>query len=479
MRRGLRGVVASLLVVGTLAVADDAVTTLLQPSPAAWPEDAGGGGDVELLLTVDAKGRVMSVEVQSSPGEPFTAAALSAAEGLVFEPVILDGGAVAVVLAYRYHFMSPARPEDAGLKTARIVGKVMTKGTRDVVSLAQISLSDGGHPSAETDAEGCFTLEVPAGELRVEVTASGHTRRVFKEKLAAGQRLEVLYRLEPTFARLYETVVRGQTDRAELSRVTLAGAEVHEAAGTGGQPLRVVMLLPGVVTPASGLSYPLVRGSLPAATGFFLDGVRMPQLYHLMAASSVVHADFIDRIDFYPANAPTKYGRISGGVIGAQVAKPHDDRIHATIAVDLLQSNALVELPIASTGTNITLAGSVNYAGWLLGALSAANAFEGARPVFESYDYQARVEQKVGRGSLRLLAFGSSDYAGVRDNDDEVGGVTILGTSRFHRIDLRAQQPIGPGILEVGSWVGWETMGMTLGVSGTDNKMTGESAKEL
>ena len=325
----------------------------------------------------------------------------------------------------------------------------MTKGTRDVVPLAQLSLSDGGLPSAQTDAEGRFTLEVPAGELRVEVTASGHTRRVFTEKLAAGQRLEVLYRLEPTYVRPYETVVRGQTDRAELSRVTLAGAELHEAAGTGGQPLRVVMLLPGVVTPASGLSYPVVRGSLPAATGYFLDGVRMPQLYHLMAASSVVHADLIDRIDFYPANAPTRYGRISGGVIGAQVAKPRDDRLHATLAVDLLQSNALVELPIPSTGTNITLAGSVNYAGWLLGALAAADVFNGVRPVFESYDYQARVEQKLGRGNIRLLAFGSSDYGGVRDHDDEVGGVTILGTSRFppHRsaraIPHRSRSPRG------------------------------------
>ena len=45
--------------------------------------------------------------------------------------------------------------------------------------------------------------------------------------------VEFLYRLEPTFARPYETVVRGQTDRAEFSRITLTGAELHEAAGTG------------------------------------------------------------------------------------------------------------------------------------------------------------------------------------------------------------------------------------------------------
>ena len=108
--------------------------------------------------------------------------------------------------------------------------------------------------------------------------------------------------------------------------------------------------------------------------------------------------------------------------------------------------------------------------GATLSALAAADVFRGVTPVFESYDYQARVEQKVGRGHIRLLAFGSSDLGGVRDDeDDEIGNVTILGTSRFHRIDLRAQYPIGPGVLEAGSGVGWETMGMSLGSSGTNH----------
>ncbi|MEQ1718389.1 MAG: hypothetical protein ABL907_20800 [Hyphomicrobium sp.] len=83
---------------------------------------------------------------------------------------------------------------------------------------------------------------------------------------------------------------------------------------------------------------------------------------------------FIDSLDFFASNAPSRYGRISGGVVAAQVAKARDDRVHLSVAADLLQANAFVEVPVAKTGTNITLAGSVNYAGWLLGALAAAKA---------------------------------------------------------------------------------------------------------
>jgi len=53
---------------------------------------------------------------------------------------------------------TPAFADEPG----RLVGQVMTKGTRDVVPLAQIRLADGGHPSAETDAEGRFQVSTSA-----------------------------------------------------------------------------------------------------------------------------------------------------------------------------------------------------------------------------------------------------------------------------------------------------------------------------
>ncbi|MDP1823649.1 MAG: TonB-dependent receptor [Archangium sp.] len=435
---------------------------LIQPSPAAFPEDAGVSGEVELLLTIDTTGAVIDVTVQSSTGQAFTDSALTAARGLGFEPATQHGAPVSVVLAYRYRFETPVvLSVDAGepMLVGKLTGRVLTMGTRETLSLAQVGLEDGGVTAVETDAEGRFTLEIPSGPQRVLVTASGHVKRVFKENLKAGQSVEVLYRLGRTFSKPYETVVRGQVDRAELSRITLSGAELHEVAGTNGEPLRVIMLLPGVVTPASGLSYPVVRGALPAATGFYLDGVRVPQLYHLLAGGSVVHPDFIESIDFYPANAPTRFGRISGGVISAQVAKARDDRVHFSVSPDLLQTSAFVEVPIEKTGTNITVGGHISYAAWLLAALSGAGAFgEGVTPVFESWDYQARIEQKVGKGTVRLLAFGSSDLVGTRQKDPKSPSVFL--TSRFHRIDLRGQYPVGPGQLEVGSFVGWETLGL-------------------
>lgn len=161
---GLRAWAVIITLGSSFAAAEDGVSppALVHASPATWPEDGGVGGDVELLLTIDDTGKVRDIEVQSSPGDAFTDSAISAARGLVFEPATLDGGAVGVVLAYRYHFEQAV--QDAGLPPGRLVGTVMTKGTRDVVPLAQVSFGDAG---VET---GRFEIEIPSGRWKCTST---------------------------------------------------------------------------------------------------------------------------------------------------------------------------------------------------------------------------------------------------------------------------------------------------------------------
>ena len=139
---------------------------LIQPSPAAYPEDAGIGGDVELLLTIDTRGFVTDITVQSSVGEPFTEAALLAAKGLLFEPATQKGAPVSVLLAFRYRFeQAVSIAFDAGAISpfGTLNGKVLTRGTRESIPLAQVGLEDGGVTNVETDAEGRFTLQLPPG----------------------------------------------------------------------------------------------------------------------------------------------------------------------------------------------------------------------------------------------------------------------------------------------------------------------------
>ncbi|MBK7857084.1 MAG: TonB-dependent receptor [Archangiaceae bacterium] len=456
-----------LVLLAATARAQDAGTADVAPPEqlsalnAPLPEgalDAGATADVALELTVDDTGHVTAADAIADAPPVLLEAARAATLALTFRPATLAGQPVTVKVRYVVHFEGP-RPlptADAGW-AAHLTGRVTSKGTRDAVSSASLFVDDAGTPAAETGPNGDFELWLEPGKHTLSVRAAAHAPGTFEEELKPREELQVAYRLVRTVLNPYETVVRDTADRAEQARVQLSGPELREVAGTQGEPLRVIMLLPGVTTPLSGISYPIVRGASPAATGFFLDDVQIPQLYHLLLGPSVIYPDFIDRVDFYSSNAPVRFGRVTAGVVSAAAAKSRDDRVHVSAYVDVLNAGAFVEVPIEKTGTNIAVAGRVSYTGLVLSLVGKALAAN-STPVADFYDYQARVEQKVGRATLRLLAFGSSDLVGSRA-DDPMNPSSFV-TSLFHRADLRALIPLGPGTLEAGATVGFERQGL-------------------
>ncbi len=433
---------------------------LLADSPAVYPESLRAEpkqGEVKLELLIDDQGQVESATLVEGADPAFNEAALHAASKLQFAPATLNGQPVPVRIAFTYQFTAPTPVEPDRPPTGTLKGLVRSKGNRRPIAGAVLQFR-ADNLRVETDTKGRFTAEVPAGRRGVQVTAPGFREGYFPEEIRPGEELEVIYGLEPLIVNPYETIVRGDRERTEVSRVTLHEAELREVPGTAGDPFRVVMLLPGVSSIVSGLAYPIVRGSQPAATGYFIDGIRVPLLFHLFLGPSVVHPDFIESIDFYPGVAPPQYGRLMGGVIDGKISRPREG-LHATGYADFINAGLFVEYPFEQTGTSVTLAGRVSYTPWLLAlAASALPSFgEDQTAVLDFWDYQGRVEQKLLGGSLRLFAFGSSDLVGTRAKNER--GTTILPGIRFHRVDLRYKREVGVGELEVGATWGLDQVG--------------------
>jgi TonB family protein len=432
--------------------------SLVADSPAPYPPELskeGVAGVVKLELLVGAEGEVESATLVEALHPLLDRAALHAAPGLRFSPATLDGQPVQVRLFFEYRFQAPTLVADAPERPITLRGVVRTKGNRRPIPGATL-LSDA-LPDApvQTDAEGRFEARWPGGSHPVRVLAPGHKPFTFRETLKDNEAVEVLYGLEPLVINPYETVVRADRERTEVSRVTLHDAELREVPGTMGDPFRVVMLLPGVGSMLSGVAYPVVRGSQPASTGYFLDGIRVPILFHLFLGPAVIHPDFLDAIDFYPGTPPPQYGRLMGGAIDGRLTRPRDDRVHGSAYADLINAGFFIETPFKSTGTNVSLAGRYSYTPWLI-ALAATRLQPEPPPgrtnpkvVLDFWDYQGRVEQDAGQGKLRLFAFGSSDTFGTEAQD--AFSDTGLQTINFHRVDLRYRHPVGPGEFEVGA----------------------------
>src|SRR5262249_26125433 len=150
------------------------------------------------------------------------------------------------------------------------------------------------------------------------------------------------YLLESRGANPYEIIVVGQKDRTEVARTTLSGRDITQIPGTLGDPFRVIGTLPGVSSVMSLLPFPIVRGSSPGNTGFLIDGVRVPLLFHLLAGPSVIHPEFVDSIEFSPGGFPVEYGGYTGGIVDGKTRAARRDEERIDVDLNIFQLGGLV-----------------------------------------------------------------------------------------------------------------------------------------
>ncbi|WP_438006233.1 TonB-dependent receptor [Sorangium sp. So ce321] len=345
----------------------------ITPLAAGYPDGAHGDATVRLVLTVNADGTVRSAVAEEGP-EPFASAAVAAATSFRFAPATRNGAPVAARIRVEVRFIEAAPPPPPPGATPP-------------------SATPPPHaPAPSSPAPGPPPREPPP----LEVTVHG-------EQTAPGVS-------------------------------TLSRGEVRLVPGAFGDPFRAIEMLPGVTPIVSGLPFFYVRGSPPGNVGYFLDGVRVPYLYHLGLGPSVVHPGIVDRVDLYPGGYPARHGRYAGGIVAGETTPPLP-YWHGEGTLRLLDAGALVEGPFAGGRGVALLGGRYSYTA-LLFSLAAPGV------ALDYWDYQARVSYEVAPGGrVSLFAFGARDYLA----EEEGRETTTLFDTTFHRVDLRYDHAYGRG----------------------------------
>jgi hypothetical protein len=303
---------------------------------------------------------------------------------------------------------------------SRLRGRVLERGSINAIPGARVSASSGNEIIA--DEEGRFDLPLPSGETEIVISADDYEPLRVKETLVAGQGLTVEYRLLPKAARRrYESTVHGE-QRHEGERFTLKDQELHQAPGTLGDPFRVVGLLPGVAAPLPLLPYYVIRGASPGMNGYFLDGMRVPQLFHFLVGGGVVHPALVDRLDFYPSTYDVSFGRYAGGIIDSETRPARADGQHLMAELRLYDVSALGEFNLPK-GVRVEVGGHYGYPSFLIDAIQPGVAVQYG-------DYQLRIDWR----GLTVEALGSydslhiGDVAGIGNFDNRI---------QFYRLQVR------------------------------------------
>ncbi len=345
---------------------------LTSPAVVNYPDGAKGDAVVVLVLTVGKDGAVRAARVMSG-AEPFASVAVRASKTWTFVPATRDGRPAAALIRFEVKFKEPPPPPPASPEPGPATIKPAKRPARSTARAQAVATPKG-----------------------IVVDVAG-------EKLAP--------------------------DATRLTR-----AEVRELPGAFGDPFRAIEALPGVTPIASGIAYFYVRGAPPGNVGYFLDGVRVPYLFHVGLGPSVVNPAMVDSVSLYPGGYPARFGRFTGGIVTADTTAPRTD-LHGEGEIRLFDVGALAETGFANNRGTVLLGGRYSYTAALLSLI--------AKDVKLDYrDFQARATYDVGpRDRIGLFSFGAYDFLGQKTSS----GVDTLFGSEFYRLDLRWDHRLDEG----------------------------------
>jgi TonB family protein len=350
---------------------------------------------VELELTIDGSGHVTAANVVGSGGEAFDQRALEAVKAFEFEPARRGEQPLVVTVRYRYVFPAVAPPP---APAPSVAPEVAPKPA----------------PAAPVATPAVPPPPPAAGELEE-----------------------------------FEATAEVEAPPREVTKRSVREEELTRIPGTRGDALRAIEVLPGVARTSLGDGTPILRGAGSDESQAYLDGVPVPFLYHFGGLTSFFSSRLLSRVDVYPGNFSTRFGRVVGGAIDVRVRDPKKDRFHGMLDLGLLDTSLFAETPVGPDA-GFAIAGRRSNIDLVYSKLVPKDAFSVvAAPVY--YDYQGLYSQRLGPDhKLRLLAYGSRDSLELvfSHPNDEDPGLTggIKGALSFHRLQAELTSELLPGL---------------------------------
>jgi TonB family protein len=434
-------------------------------------KSSGRTASVVVQIAISATGTVDAVKVIESAGPAFDEAALAAIRQFLFEPAEVNNRPAPIRINYRYDFV--IKEEEP--TTAQFAGLVKNHQTGEALAGVNIALDTG--VTLVTDAAGRFSLDaIEPGKHRVTLSRSDLKPLQSEENFEAGKKIEVTYEVEFNTPEAdadedsddLEIVIIAPTLTKQVVSTKVDADQARRVAGTSGDVLKIVENLPGVARATAGSGQVVVWGAAPEDTRVYVDGMRVPLLYHFGGFRSVIHSDFVRSVELIPGGYGAQYGRGLGGLVKVDTRDPASDRLHGSAGVDLIDASAAATGPIAKN-VSAAIAGRRSHLNTVLEQVSSRDT-SAFFPIPKYYDGQARLRfQPQKRTFVELGGMISSDEVSrTVGNADPAYRKEENRSLSFQRLYLRYEtETADGGKVSVMPWLGWDRSTLTGRFGGT------------
>ncbi len=449
------------------------VRTFVQAEYPAGASAQGIEATVRLAIALDKTGAVTDVRIDRPAGHGFDEAAIAAIKQMHFEPAENADGPIGVAISFDYKFTLSAEVKATGPLPVNLDGHIRRMGDRTTMAAVNVKLQINGiHFETSTDKEGRFQFRgLPSGMAFSTVEAPGHKteRQSFRIKDGKVTTANLWLRPDTQFEADEMMIIEAERPEPDITRRTLTAKEIQRIPGTFGDPVRVIQNLPGTARAPFGTGLVVVRGSNPEDTAFYVDGIRVPLIYHLGGLVSIINEDLVGSVDYLPGGFGVEYGRATGGVINIRTNQDYPENFRIEVSADILDASAVIKGRVGKNKKwGLTAAGRRSYLDAFITPLAGRNGFN-VKPYW--WDYQVKLddlEKSNGKFSILMLGFGDQlyfgspgDFAQGTDQSTQGDADVHYGAHRIivqhnHKFDDTITTRLSPSL-------GYDTVGFGLG----------------
>jgi hypothetical protein len=290
--------------------------------------------------------------------------------------------------------------------------------------------AEGAADKVKTDAQGRFVIQAPIGATLV-VDADGYQTAI-ATVMAAGSLGDIV----ALPASMGETIeVKGEPPPAAPGGAKLDRTELQRVPGAGGDIVKALTVMPGVVNLQIPLGYSgvVIRGASPQDSKVLIDNFEVPVLFHNIGFRAITPAETIASLDFIPGAFDVAFGRASSGIVKLNT-RPGGDKRSGQAEVSFIDGGMIAYGP-ASKKTEYMVALRRSTIDFVLPSLIPDSVDLSLTTVPRYWDSQLRVDHKINANwKVFLSSLGTDDiFELVASKQEEARDKRFFNRTRFIR----------------------------------------------
>ncbi len=218
-----------------------------------------------------------------------------------------------------------------------------------------------------TNVYGFYSITVPKGTHKVSFNYVGYTAITQLINLQSNIVLNI--DLEASTETMLEIVISGEAADANITNLEISTEKIDLVAlknmpSVFGEPdlIKMVQMMPGVITAGEGTSAYFVRGGSADQNLILIDEAPIYDPSHLFGYISVFNSDVIKDSKLYKGGIPAQYGGRLSSILDVRTKDGNNKKFGGSASIGTLASKVMIEGPIKKDKGSFLLSARRSYA---------------------------------------------------------------------------------------------------------------------